>query len=343
MADEDLTADEEEEGGGGEWMATFADLMSLLMTFFVLLLSFATMDITKFRMALGSVKDAFGVEYHHPGNIEAVSTSIIQFSKEESSRQIQTVKFDLLRVVKQKIKEAGLAQVIEAEMGARGVVVRVKGQVLYGSGSADLRDDGARRTLDAVVEIAKLLGHPLTVEGHTDDRPISTRKYPSNWELSTARARSAMDYLAQNGVPLKTMGIAGYAHMKPLVPNDTEENRARNRRVEFVFVRDSAKPVKELEQRLEKDERIRAITREEEEAARAELERLRADDEARREMEQARLAREAADGTPPGDQAAATGESVPADGAPEADGKSPAPDAANSAAPSAVPAASTTP
>ncbi len=236
MAD-DAFADEESEGGGAAWMTTFADMMTLLLTFFVLLLSFATMDITRFRMALGSVKNALGVQYEHVGYVEAVATSIIEFSEHESSDQLNITDAMLIRQIRNIVAQEGLEEVIEVEMDARGVIVRITGEVLFDPGSNDLRPDGSTM-LDAVAKVATLADYPMSVEGHTDNRPIHTTRFPSNWELSTARATAAMRYLvSEQHIDPARMSVAGYADMRPLATNDTEQGRSRNRRVEFVFVK----------------------------------------------------------------------------------------------------------
>lgn len=235
--------EDEPEGGGDEWMATFADMMTLLLTFFVLLLSFANMDITRFRMALGSVKDALGVRYQHPGDVEAVATSVVELSQRESTDKLNIMdQMQLLHTVKSLIEEAGLKNKMEVEASGRGIIVRVTGKIFFATGSNRLRPK-SEPILDAIGKIAKKVPSPVAVEGHTDDRPIRTSKFPSNWELSTARAATAMRYLVEkSGVDAKRMSVSGYAHMRPLVANDSPKNRARNRRVEFVFIRDVKKP-----------------------------------------------------------------------------------------------------
>lgn len=233
--------DDDSGGGGGEaaWMATFADMMTLLLTFFVLLISFASMDVVKFRMMLGSVKDAMGVQYPHPGQIPAVSTSPVQLSETEGSSRLDILQENLaiLNAIRQSIRDATLDGQVEAELSERGVIVRVKGHVLFDLGDATLRPDGTA-ILDSIGQLSETFQTQLMVEGHTDGLPISTSQFPSNWELSTARAISAMRYFVERQlVPTDRVGVAGYADQRPIAPNDTPEGRARNRRIEFVFVR----------------------------------------------------------------------------------------------------------
>lgn len=261
MVDESEECDCEE---GAAWMATFADLMSLLLTFFVLLLSFANMDVVRFRVVLGSVKEALGVQFEHPGDKEAVSTSIIQMSKQESSPNLKIIdEVAMLKKVKKFIKDSGMEGLMEASLGERGVVIRIKGHILFTSGDASLRKE-APAALAPIVKLIQAMDNQMAIEGHTDDRPIQTTRFPSNWELSTARAVATMRYLVDKGGMAPTrVNVAGYADMRPISDNKTSEGRAKNRRVEFVFLRSPDKD---------------PITTEEVEAARKEMERMRADE-----------------------------------------------------------------
>lgn len=228
---------EESSGGGAAWMATFADMMTLLLCFFILLLSFATMDIVKFREAMGSVQEALGVQFRHDGQFEAVASSPLQLDEFEESGAVGEDRA-LLEELQAAISEEGLDNEIGAEIDGRGVVVRINGRVLYRQGNAALRPE-SDPILRRIADLVKGTTHRVMIEGHTDDVPISTRQYPSNWELSTARAISGMRYLVEHGVEAERVGVAGYADLRPLAPNESAEQRAMNRRVEFVFIRET--------------------------------------------------------------------------------------------------------
>lgn len=246
--------DEEEAGGEGSpaWMATFADMMSLLLTFFVLLLSFANMDVVKFREALGSVQDALGVQKEHPGQFAGLTTSPVELSTSESTPFLDLLDMPtrstgpgssaadaaMLANVQSIVSEAGLDETVEAELTERGVVLRVKGQLLFAPGSADLLR-GSESLLDEIAEIARGFPYRLLIEGHTDDIPVRSERFPSNWHLSSSRAIAALRYFAEVAqVDPKRLACTGYADMQPLVPNDSPEHRAINRRIEFVFQHD---------------------------------------------------------------------------------------------------------
>ena len=247
MADADLEPDDGggDEGGDAPWMATFADLSTLLLTFFVLLLSFANMDVVEFQMMLGSVRDAMGVQHQHPGRIMGLTTSVVEFSKRESTNQLDILEQDMVERVREFIKKNKLEDSISVSKGERGVVVQVKDQLLFRGGRARLRKS-AHKPLSIIADLSRQVDLPLWIEGHTDNRPIRTRRFPSNWELSAARAAAALRFLvAKEKVAPERIRIAGYADTKPIASNDTAEGRKKNRRVEFVFVRPAKKKLEE--------------------------------------------------------------------------------------------------
>ncbi len=254
-----MTDDFSDEGGGGgegspAWMATFGDMMSLLLTFFVLLLSFANMDIVKFREALGSVQDAFGVQEEHPGRFEGLTTSPIELSKRESTSTLDILGLptrasgfsaaneQMMSDIQKLLSEQGMDGTIDAELTERGVVLRVNGGLLFDTGSDELVP-GSEVVLERIAELARTFPYRLQIEGHTDDIPVATERHRSNWHLSAGRAIAALRYLIDDGqIDPKRLSCAGYADMSPLVPNDSAEHRAINRRIEFVFQPDDTAP-----------------------------------------------------------------------------------------------------
>ncbi len=233
----DLEDDDDDDGGGGAaWMATFADLATLLMTFFVLLLSFSNMDKKLFRVALGSVREALGVQFKHPGDIEGVTTSLIEFSKEESTPNMKVTDDIVLDAVNEILGDSDLKGEVEVERNSRGVVIRLKGKLLFAAGEASLHAN-SKTTLDVLSEICDAIPLPIAFEGHTDDRPIRTHRFQSNWELSSARATAVMRNLVERGLDPHRAAVAGYAHMKPIASNDSAEGRSTNRRVEMTLLR----------------------------------------------------------------------------------------------------------
>lgn len=235
---------EEVEEGAPAWMATFADMSTLLLTFFVLLLSFANMDAQKFREMLGSVKDAFGVQKKTWGDYQALSTQALTFSMSDDGqgeqdkegadgREQQAPAMEqVLSIVQALFQDMG--GTAEVYMDEAGVTVRVEGKLLFVSGSAELRPEAAT-VLDRVSALLHKYTFDLYILGHTDAVPIQTSQFPSNWELSSARAATALRYVvARNADPQRLVSV-GFADSRPIASNATPEGRSRNRRVEFLF------------------------------------------------------------------------------------------------------------
>jgi len=289
--------DDDAEGGGEEggagWLATFADLMSLLMCFFVLLLSFSEMDVLKFKRLAGSMREAFGVQQQKRVNDIPKGTSIIaqEFSPgkpeptplneiwqktiNESKNSLDVACQDLgssnagesgdaqKLVVVDDIKDlvgeteqdaiklaTALAEeiaegVIEVETKGRQITVRVKEHGSFRSGSADLSSDFLP-VLRIIQDVLKETEGKIEVQGHTDDQPIATARFRSNWALSSARAVSVAHGLFDSDkLPQMRFQLAGYADTKPLVSNENAAGRARNRRVEVMIHQGLSEEVKQ--------------------------------------------------------------------------------------------------
>ncbi len=227
MADDECKQ-EECPPGAPLWMCTFADLMSLLLCFFVLLLSFSVMDATKYKRAAGSMKDAFGVqkEVQNDGSPQGqlmISTSFI------STPLAVKVQRDINDVV--ALESGGL---VDMDITHDGVIVTVKDKLGFEFGKAKLRPQ-FKVLLDKIGKIIKQTGSTVIVSGHTDNIPLRRGgKFISNWDLSTARSVAVVNYWEQRfNILSEKMSAVGYADGKPVASNKTAEGRSRNRRVEF--------------------------------------------------------------------------------------------------------------
>lgn len=270
------------------WLATFADLMALLMCFFVLLLSFSEMDALKFKRLAGSLRNAFGVQAELQFNEVPKGTSIIaqEFSpgrpdptplnvirqdtvddlrdslevlcqdttlmQEEAegesglqSRQVRVSEAEAQRQVDEqaeRIAEA-LSDVIadgmlDIETVNQTIIIRVREQS-FGAGT-DFVADEYLPILDRVRDLLVTVPGTLSIEGHTDDVPIATARFRSNWLLSAARALSVAEYLwAAPEMSEDRFTIVGHGSTKPIASNDTPEGRATNRRVEIIVRQDN--------------------------------------------------------------------------------------------------------
>ncbi|MEZ4250381.1 MAG: flagellar motor protein MotB [Polyangiales bacterium] len=236
----------DDEGGGGDegapaWMATFSDLATLLLTFFVLLLSFANMDVTEFKEMMGSVREAFGVQFRTRGDFEALAESPISIGDRPPAELAEVVRQDGEQVAElvRALQEREIFDDVEVFADREGIAVRVRDCVLFDTGNATLREDAPPLLTELGAIISSDVGaYGVIVEGHTDDRPIHTERFPSNWELSTARATTVLRHLLdESHVDPARLSAAGFADMRAISPNVDDAARAQNRRVEFVFRR----------------------------------------------------------------------------------------------------------
>ncbi len=235
--------------GAPEWMVTFADLMSLLLTFFVLLLSFSNMEIIKFRTMAGSVRNALGLKSEFDLADVPRGSSILPYENpREGTGQGEVKETDSLRnELKRIVRSSGVPVRGTIQVLPESVALQLEGDLLFDSGRAELKRESFP-ILDELAELIRRLDHHVDVLGHTDSLPIATAVFPSNWELSGARAGRAVRYLVENGVPAGRLRAIGHADTVPVASNDREENRSLNRRVEFVFQttsnREASAPVK---------------------------------------------------------------------------------------------------
>lgn len=237
MEDEEC---EECEEGAPAWMATFSDMATLLLTFFVLLLSFANMDIENFKMALGSVKEAFGVNMEVKGDFAARSNELIEFSDTPMSaiNANQQDAYNEVKALRKYIEKRNMQSKVEVVGTESGVVLRVKDVALFDTGS-DNFTEASQPVLALVEDLFHKSKAVLSIEGHTDNVPIARTRFPSNWELSAARAAAVLRHYVAKDFAKQRLSIAGYGELRPIGDNKTADGRALNRRVEFVFKRSS--------------------------------------------------------------------------------------------------------
>lgn len=207
------------------WMVTFSDMVTLLLTFFVLLLSMANMDQVKFSKASDSLAGAFGV-LGSSDRTEVAPPQVVSFAPVNDDFTSQ-----VYRRLRTKLRELKLNKKIKLTKDRGAVVLRVDEAVLFTSGQARL-EPGADAVLRNVAELVRPLPLNLKIEGHTDNRGEEM----ANWDLSVARAIAVLRFMATNQlIPLPRMSATGYGSQKPLFPNASAEERALNRRVEFVL------------------------------------------------------------------------------------------------------------
>jgi len=220
------------------WLAAFGDLMSLLLCFFVLLLSMSTMDAKKVQEAAGSLQGAMSVldgetstEVQHK---QLQIATPIQ-SETESAKQVKSMKQTIVET-NEMLKSASESE-ITLEESEDGFMIRLPANILFEKGKAKIINDDALLFLKRIALIIDKLPKDMyvNVTGHTDNSPINTPEFKDNWDLSTARAVSVVKELIKDGVNPKFLAACGKAGYDPIASNNTPEGRAKNRRVELLF------------------------------------------------------------------------------------------------------------
>src|SRR5919199_5702682 len=253
--------DEEEEHVNHErWLITYADMITLLMVLFIVLYSISQVDLAKFRRlkegvaggfggaaAAGALEGGAGALDGGPAALDAKLPSVsdlktasealkAQNTRLAAERQENQVLDGVQKEIQHSLDADGLGDAVHFRLESRGLVVTVvTDRVLFDIGDADLLPEG-REVLDHLAPALARLPNYISIEGHTDNTPISGR-YPSNWELSTARATTVLrELIERHGLPAERLQAAGYADQRPVAGNDTVEGRAANRRVEIVVL-----------------------------------------------------------------------------------------------------------
>lgn len=228
------------DGGAGApgWITTFSDLMSLLLTFFILLFSFSELDAVKFKnMAIALQSVLMGetsttiFEEQLPAD-NPIATPIPAPDISELQQEIQEV----FKKVKEYVEEHGLEAQVSVKADARGVVIDIKESVLFDLGKADIKPE-SKVLLDKLALLIEEIDKDIVVEGHTDNLPINTYQFPTNWELSVVRAVNVLRYFVEEkDVDPLRISATGYGEYRPLEYNDTTEGRAANRRVNILLL-----------------------------------------------------------------------------------------------------------
>ena len=268
--------------GAPAWVMTFADLMSLLMCFFVLLLSFATMDAVRFKKMADSFKDAFGVQrevpvyeivkgtsvvaqHFSPATVNPTPLEEVKQSTTDEKKNIdipeeakEKLKAEMLKAEHEKLESeakkirASLKDeinegLVSVETANSRIIIRIHEKGSFPSGSAVL-NAGFEPVMDKIVKAVSGTRGDVVVAGHTDNIPISTDWYRSNWELAAGRAVTVAHSLLSDGtIDPNRLVVEGHAETDPLVPNDSYVNRAKNRRVEIILIQSESQGKEEQE------------------------------------------------------------------------------------------------
>lgn len=219
---------EEDKDNHDRWMISYSDFITLLFAFFVVMYATSSVNEGKYKTFGYSLSNAFLNKPAPPRSLEPPeSKSILQQRQKKMqgiAQDIYTVMSPLVRMGKVRVMQSNL-----------GVTVEINASLLFKSGQASLEPDSVK-ALQAVAGVLKDDNHAIRVMGYTDNTPIDTPFFPSNWELSSARASSVVRLFAENGIDPSRMVVEGYAENQPVASNGTTEGRARNRRVTILVL-----------------------------------------------------------------------------------------------------------
>ncbi|MFO7985579.1 MAG: flagellar motor protein MotB [Desulfatiglandaceae bacterium] len=213
------------------WEIIYTGFILIMLCFFIMLCAFSTIEKSKVEKFVASFSRAVSVMPKgvkvHPGN------QVRHFLPDIADEQGEMA---LIFQELQKIQgELGLAEEFSFSFVRNGIVVRLANQALFDLGVAEISDE-AIPVLDRIGRIISDCDYPVQINGHTDNIPIHTDTYPSNWELSTARAANVLRYFVEIlGIPPERLSAAGFGEFQPIVSNESPERRAENRRVEIIF------------------------------------------------------------------------------------------------------------
>lgn len=231
---------DEDEGGGNEWLATYGDLVTLLLCFFILLYSMSIMDLAKFQKAAGSLSSSLGAPAQTTGTDSTIGDSIANLNV-YNAMEVQQEMDDIYSKVKEVVESRGLSNDVQIEQVGNGVLIRFKDEILFDVAQADLKTN-AVNTLKRLGVILRDHDKKIRIEGHTDNVPINTNRFRSNWELSTARAISVVRYFTEElpqeeRITPTKFEVSGYGEYHPIANNDTEQNKQKNRRIEITILK----------------------------------------------------------------------------------------------------------
>jgi len=235
MSDETPLINDEEEEGAPAWVVTFGDLMSLLLCFFVLLLSFSETDRNKYRVVSGSVKNAFGIQRAKPVFESPKGSKMIarEFDQAILLTKIEDVVKEIMHELDYEYEE--LKGFVEVEAEENKVTIRLMGEATFDTGKAGLKSN----FLPLLLKIGEVLGKTkgeIIIAGHTDNVPLAGGHFGSNLGLSMARAGSVAEFLLRSStIDPKRLSTMGFGEYRPLTTNDTAEGRQKNRRVEIIL------------------------------------------------------------------------------------------------------------
>ena len=227
---------EEEHENLERWLITYADLITLLLAFFIMMYTFSKQDTQKYQELVGNLKTIFTGHSGITGKGNSASQSPADIQSKLNIIKNGDLQKQLEDEIRGMMDSEGMQKNISVLSDERGIVIRILDKAFFDEGRADLKER-ARQALDRIMPVMRKVDNHIRIEGHTDDVPISTSEFKSNWELSVRRATEVVRYFVEkHDFPPQRISAVGYAEYRPIMPNDSPDNRAMNRRIEIILM-----------------------------------------------------------------------------------------------------------
>lgn len=233
---------EEGHDNNERWLLTYSDLITLLMIFFIVMYSMSNLDKQKYQQIASGLNKAMGGGGKNIIGVDKgvavdqdwqpTNTEVVQA---EEKNKLEEVK----KQVDQYLQQNGLSQSVDTKVEERGLVLSFKDSLFFDSGQSDIKTDEVRKLVDIgkILNMKAVSDNYIRVEGHTDNVPISTYQYKSNWDLSVIRASNVAQLLiAQSGIVPQRVSALGYGEFRPIADNNTVAGKAKNRRVDIIIM-----------------------------------------------------------------------------------------------------------
>jgi len=234
---------DEEDGASPGWLATYGDMMTLLLCFFVLLFAMSETQMYAFTQVVESLKSAIGKQQIPEAGTQEGLVMInrdSKMSKPDAVDELGGLVVKELDAITSEVQEFIMKNSLEGQVKVnedeRGAVITISDMVLFATGKAEFNEAGKELLLQ-ISDMLRQFDYHVKVEGHTDSEPINSERFKSNWELSTSRASAIVRFFIENRLPPDQLSAEGFAEFRPVNTNETEVGRAQNRRVEIVYER----------------------------------------------------------------------------------------------------------
>jgi len=234
---------DEEDGASPGWLATYGDMMTLLLCFFVLLFAMSETQMYAFTQVVESLKSAIGKQQIPEAGTQEGLVMInrdSKMSKPDAVDELGGLVVKELDAITSEVQEFIMKNSLEGQVKVnedeRGAVITISDMVLFAPGKAEFNEAGKELLLQ-ISDMLRQFDYHVKVEGHTDSEPINSERFKSNWELSTSRASAIVRFFIENRLPPDQLSAEGFAEFRPVNTNETEVGRAQNRRVEIVYER----------------------------------------------------------------------------------------------------------